>query len=70
MRNDIAVSRHVVSKAPRDAPPAVSPVIEVFEQWHVPYHIGGSFAVSSYGVPRASIEIDVLAELVTERPAG
>ncbi len=52
-----------MSQASPDALPAVTPVIEVLERLRVPYHIGGSFAISSYGVPRASVDVDVIAEL-------
>jgi hypothetical protein len=52
-----------VSLLPPDALPAVTPVIDVLEGLRVRYHIGGSFAIAAYGIPRASADVDVVAEL-------
>jgi hypothetical protein len=55
-----------VSLSSPDALPSVTRVIEVLEQLGVRYHIGGSFAVAAHGVPRASADVDVIAELGLE----
>ncbi len=45
---------------------AITPVIEVFEQLGVLYHIGGSVASSIYGILRATIDADLIADLRLE----
>jgi len=55
-----------VSQAPFDVLVAVTPVVDVLEQLHVRYHIGGSLASSAYGMPRASADVDLVAELGLE----
>jgi len=42
---------------------AVRPVAEVLEALGVPYYLGGSLASSAHGVPRASIDADLIADL-------
>jgi hypothetical protein len=42
---------------------ALSPVVDVLEGLGVPYYVGGSLASSAHGVPRASIDADVIADL-------
>ena len=49
-----------------DALAAVTLVVDVLEQLHVRYHIGGSLASSAYGMPRASADVDLVAELRLE----
>lgn len=46
---------------------AVTPVVEAVEQLGVRYHIGGSLASSAYGIPRATADVDLVAELDLER---
>lgn len=46
---------------------ALTPVIDVLEALGVPYYVGGSVASSAHGVPRASIDADVVADLDPER---
>ena len=48
---------------------ALGPVVDAFEQLHVPYYVGGSLASSAHGVPRASIDADVIADLGPEHVA-
>jgi len=55
-----------VSLPAADAFAAVTPIIEALEQLQVSYHIGGSFAIAAYGVPRASVDVDLVAELRLE----
>jgi hypothetical protein len=42
---------------------ALLPVVELLESLGVRYYVGGSLASSIHGVPRASIDADVVAEL-------
>ena len=55
-----------MSLPPLDALAAVTPVVDVLDQLHVPYHIGGSLASSTYGMARASADVDLVAELRVE----
>jgi len=45
---------------------AITPVIEALEELEVPYHIGGSVASSIYGILRATIDADLIADLQQE----
>jgi hypothetical protein len=45
---------------------AISPIIEVLEQLGVSYHIGDSVASSVYGILRATIDADLVADLRLE----
>jgi hypothetical protein len=48
---------------------AVQPVIQAFEKISIPYYIGGSIASSVYGMARATMDVDVIADLkVTHIP--
>lgn len=42
---------------------ALVPVIELFEQLGIAYHIGGSLASSIHGIPRATLDADVVARI-------
>ena len=42
---------------------ALLPVLDAFEALGVRYYVGGSFASSAYGIPRASIDVDLVADL-------
>jgi hypothetical protein len=42
---------------------AIHPIITAFEQLSVPYYLGGSVVSSTYGIPRATFDVDVIAEL-------
>jgi hypothetical protein len=39
---------------------AITPLVEALEELSVPYHIGGSVASSLYGLPRLTIDADLL----------
>jgi len=52
-----------VNQPSPDAVEAVAPVVEALERLNVPYHIGGSLASSAHGIPRATVDVDVIAEL-------
>jgi hypothetical protein len=42
---------------------AVQPVIQAFEKLSIPYYIGGSIASSLYGMARATLDVDIVADL-------
>jgi hypothetical protein len=48
---------------------ALLPVIEALDSLGVRYYVGGSVASSVHGVPRASIDADLIAELRAEHVA-
>ncbi len=45
---------------------AITPVIDAFEQLGVAYFIGGSVASSIYGLPRSTLDVDLIAALRPE----
>jgi hypothetical protein len=45
---------------------AITPIVEALEQLEIKYHIGGSVASSVYGIIRATIDADLVAELRLE----
>jgi hypothetical protein len=49
---------------------AAQRVAEAFERLGVRYYVGGSLASATRGVPRASIDVDMVAELRPEQVAG
>jgi hypothetical protein len=42
---------------------AVQPLIQAFEKLSIPYYIGGSIASSVYGMARATLDVDIVADL-------
>ncbi len=46
---------------------AITPIVVAFEQIGVSYHIGGSVASSVYGILRATIDADLVADLHLEQ---
>lgn len=56
-----------MNPTPPDAIAAITPVVDAFEELGVRYHIGGSLASSAYGLPRASADVDLVAELRVEQ---
>ena len=42
---------------------ALQPVVNVLENLSIPYYIGGSIASSVYGISRATIDIDIVADI-------
>jgi hypothetical protein len=42
-------------------------LVEALEELGVPYHIGGSVASSLYGLPRLTIDVDIIADLHQEQ---
>lgn len=59
-----------MSLSPPDAIVAITPVVDALERLGVRYHIGGSLASSAYGVPRATADVDLVAELRLEQAAA
>jgi hypothetical protein len=45
---------------------AMLPVIDVFEQLGINYHVGGSVASSIYGIPRTTLDADIVADIRPE----
>ncbi len=41
---------------------ATGPVVTLFERLDVPYYIGGSVASSAYGIPRSTLDVDLVAD--------
>lgn len=39
------------------------PVVDVFEELEIDYYIGGSIASSAYGIARATLDIDLVADI-------
>jgi hypothetical protein len=48
---------------------ALTPVVEVFERLRVRHHIGGSVASSALGVARATLDVDLVADLARSQVA-
>jgi len=48
---------------------AVQPVIQAFKKLSIPYYIGGSIASSVYGMARATLDVDIVADLKTHHSA-
>ena len=42
---------------------AIEPVVKAFEESGVAYYIGGSVASSACGIPRATLDVDIVADL-------
>ncbi len=42
---------------------AITPLIEVFERFNIPYYIGGSVASSVHGKRRATQDVDIVADI-------
>ncbi len=48
---------------------ALAPVVAVLERLGVPYRLGGSLVTLAHGLPRATVDADVVAELRDEHAA-
>ena len=46
-----------------DLQQALFPIVRCFEELGIPYFIGGSIASSVYGIARATIDVDLVAEV-------
>ena len=49
---------------------ALTPVIAALSDLGVPYFVGGSVASSLYGMPRSTLDVDLVVELSEEHVAG
>ncbi|MDI9432802.1 MAG: hypothetical protein QM570_13890 [Planctomycetota bacterium] len=49
---------------------ALKPVIDAFDRLAIPYYIGGSIASSAYGIPRATMDADLIAHLTVAEVSG
>ncbi|MDY0354828.1 MAG: hypothetical protein RBR19_03040 [Sedimentisphaerales bacterium] len=49
---------------------ALKPVIDAFDRLAIPYYIGGSIASSAYGIPRATMDADLIAHLTVAQVSG
>ncbi len=49
---------------------ALKPVIQSFEKLDIPYYIGGSVASSVYGMARATLDVDIIADIKTSQITG
>jgi len=45
---------------------AIISIVAAFEQFGIDYYIGGSVVSSVYGIPRATFDVDLIADLRTE----
>jgi len=45
---------------------ALDPVVKVFEKIGISYYLGGSVASSAYGIARATLDVDLVADLSTQ----
>ena len=45
---------------------ALDPVVKAFEKIGVSYYLGGSVASSAYGIARATLDVDLVADLKTQ----
>ena len=42
---------------------AFSRVLETFDRFEIPYFVGGSVASSSHGIPRTTMDVDIVADI-------
>ena len=42
-------------------------VVKVFEKLGIAYHVGGSLASSAYGIARATLDVDIIADIKPEQ---
>lgn len=61
-----ALERKQIMNLPPNILTAVAPVIEALERAGVAYFIGGSVASSVYGMPRSTMDVDLVADLRSE----
>lgn len=49
--------------SPSDIVAAIAPVVAALKRLGVSYYLGGSVASSAYGIPRSTLDVDLVAEL-------
>ncbi len=55
---------------PPDIIAVTSKVVNVFEKLDIAYHIGGSLASSAFGIARATLDVDIVAEIKPEQASN
>lgn len=55
---------------PPDILQALQPVISAFDKLSIPYYIGGSVASSIYGIARATMDVDIVADIKIENTSS
>lgn len=50
--------------SPSDTLSAIAPVVAELERLKVSYYVGGSVASSSHGLPRSTLDVDLVADLL------
>ncbi len=50
--------------SPSDTVSAIAPVVVELERLKVSYYVGGSVASSSHGLPRSTLDVDLVADLL------
>lgn len=49
---------------------AIQPIISVFDKLSIPYYISGSIASSIYGIARATMDVDIVADIKIENTSS
>ena len=62
-RPSARISRHAAGRTVSDLLTALAPVVRVLEDLGVRHFVGGSLASSAHGMARASLDVDLIAEL-------
>ncbi len=52
-----------MSREQPEAADALAAVLEILETLRIPHHVGGSFASTLHGVPRQTLDADVVVDL-------
>ncbi len=55
--------------SPSDMVAAIAPVVTELERLGVAYYVGGSVASSSHGIPRSTLDVDLVADLAPKHVA-
>ena len=42
---------------------AIEPLVDIFETKKIAYYIGGSIASSAHGIARATMDVDIVADI-------
>ena len=53
--------------SPHDILAALTPFVEALESLDIPYRVGGSVASSYHGVPRSTLDIDLVVDMPVDR---
>lgn len=55
LKGDIMISTEILD--------SISPLVSAFKKIGIPYHLGGSVVSSIYGIPRSTIDVDVIVDM-------